>query len=67
MKPTVSRSVLLPRKTGLKEASCLEELGCPSESDNHPNALRDFSDKTVTLSGLSFGVSELDLMRNDSS
>jgi len=64
VKPTVSRSVLIPKKAGLKEVTCLE-LGCPSESDNHSNALRDISNKTVTLSCLSFGISELNSMRND--
>lgn len=67
VKPTVSRSMLSPGRAGLKEMTCLEELSCPSESDIHPNALRDFSNKTVTLSFLSFLVSEIGLMRNDSS
>lgn len=43
MKPTLSKSVLIPGKVSLKEATHLEELHCPSESDNDPDALRGFS------------------------
>lgn len=54
MEPIVSRSVLIPGKAGLKEATRLEEVGCPSESD-HSNALRDSFNKAVMLSCLIFG------------